>query len=165
MNYNPETGIFTWNCSRSGFSKDLKVGNSITGYLRIRIFGSLYLANQLAWLYTYGYTPENQIDHINRNKLDNRIENLREVSQSCNRRNIGNQKNNNSGVKGVSWYKLTEKWVATICVNRKKKCLGYYKSFDNAVCARLSCEQCLDWEGCESSSPAYKYVQKMLNRS
>ena len=84
------------------------------------------------------------------------------ASQSCNLRNTGNFAHNTSGVKGVSWSKLTNKWEACIKINRKKKHLGMYKNFDDAVCARLAGEQCLDWEGCDSNSPAYLYVKEML---
>lgn len=78
------------------------------------------------------------------------------------RRLSNNNRINTSGIKGVVWHKRHEKWMARIKVNGKLKYLGYYTDFDDAVCARLSAEQCLDWAGCDSSSPAYKHVQRML---
>jgi Fe-S oxidoreductase len=80
-------------------------------------------------------------------------------------RNTGNHKNNISGVKGVWWNKNRKRWNAYIFVNTKLKYLGAYKNFDEAVCTRLAIEQCLNWDGCDSNSPAYQYVQKILKRS
>lgn len=77
-------------------------------------------------------------------------------------RNSGNRKNNTSGVKGIYWNKERVKWEAAITVNGKKINIIYCKSFNEAVCARLIAEQCLNWSGCDSSSPAFKYVQEML---
>lgn len=54
------------------------------------------------------------------------------------------------------------KFKAQIAVNGKVKCLGTYTDFDEAVCTRLAAEQCLDWSGCDSNSPAYIYVQTLL---
>jgi len=132
------------------------------GYIHIRIDGRLYLAHRLIWLREYGYFPEYFLDHINQNPSDNRLKNLREVSPSCNLRNRGNPMNNTSGIKGVHWYKPTGKWKSQINVCCVAVHLGHYKSFDNAVCARLAGEQCVGWEGCDSNSPAYQYVQKNI---
>lgn len=128
------------------------------GYRFIRVDDKLYTAHRLVWFYHNGYFPENDIDHINRNKDDNRIENLREVSRSCNNRNTGNHCTNKSGVKGVHWFKRTNKWKVEISVMNKSRYLGYYNDFDEAVLARLAGEQCLEWNGCDSSSPAYQYA-------
>ena len=74
-------------------------------YNQVQINGVLYLTHRVIWLWHHGYTPEHSLDHINRVKHDNRIENLREASRQCNARNTGNPKNNTSGVKGVFWDK------------------------------------------------------------
>ncbi len=104
-----------------------------------------------------GYMPENEIDHTNRNRSDNRIENLREVSRSCNRKNTGNQKNNSSGVKGV--HKSGQSgWSAHIGNGKEQHYLGYTKDFEEAVLLRLAAEQCLGWSGCDLASPAYQYA-------
>lgn len=110
----------------------------------------------------YGYWPENDIDHKDKIKHHNCIRNLRETSRQCNMRNMGNRKDNTSGVKGIHWDKLNKKWKTQISINRKRKTLGYYKDFDNAVCARLAGEQCVGWEGCDSNSPAYQYVKENI---
>lgn len=130
------------------------------GYLTVRIDDKSYLIHRLVWLWHKGYFPENCVDHINGIKTDNRIENLREISNQCNVRNCGNHKDNTSGVKGISWNSRKRLWSADIGVFRKHKSLGCYKDFSEAVLVRLAAEQCLGWEGCESSSPAYQYAIK-----
>ena len=164
LHYNPETGIFTW---RIATAKSIKIGDIAgckgkQGYIPINVDNKRYYSHRLAWLYIHGYFPEHGLDHKDRIKHHNWIDNLREVSQQCNLRNTINSKNNTSNVKGVHWNKNANKWEARIKVNSKVKYIGIYKSFDEAVCARLAGEQCLDWADCDSSSPAYKYVQEML---
>ena len=131
------------------------------GYRIIQYRGKRYKEHRLIWCVVNGYCPESDIDHIDRDKENNHIENLREVSRTCNLRNTGNFKNCNL-VKGVLFHKGASKWMAQVCVANKTKYLGIYSNFDEAVCARLAAEQCLGWHGCDSSSPAYKYVQGIL---
>ncbi len=139
-----------------------RAGSAHQGYKKTRIKGRLYTNHRLIWLYHHGYMPENDIDHIDRNTLNNRIENLREVSRMCNLRNTGNQKNNTSGVNGVGWCKQTQKWSAYIMVMSKGNSIGRFSDFSEAVCHRLAAEQCLNWVGCNTTSPAFLYVQKMI---
>lgn len=164
LTYDTITGIFKWKyaVSRNIHINDIAGYVGFDGYRKIGIKGKSYLAHRLAWFYVYGYFPENEIDHINRNRDDNRIKNLREVSIKCNRRNVDNLRNNTSGVKGVYFHQEKDKWLATITNNRKQRSLGYYDNFDDAVCARLAGEQCLDWFGCDDNSPAYRYVKKVI---
>lgn len=58
--------------------------------------------------------------------------------------------------------KEVRKLFSYIAINKKLKFLGRYNEFENAVCARLSAEQCLDWQGCDSESPAYQYVKENI---
>lgn len=163
LTYDGETWLFTCKVNRRRVAKKGDIPGFVrNGYLFVGLENNEYRAHRLAWLYTYGYFPENGLDHINRNRLDNRIKNLREVSQSCNIRNIGNLINNTSGVKGVSFIKKENRWVSYIGIHGKRKTLGRYKSFDNAVCARLATEQCLGWNSCDSLSPAHKYVMENI---
>lgn len=165
LHYDPETGVFTWLVDRGNNAvKGLTAGYlDQRGYIYIGISGKLYRAHRLAWLYMEGFFPRNiGIDHEDQIKHHNWWSNLRLASQQCNMRNCGNPKNNTSCVKGVCWDKWSQKWRARVRVLGKQIYLGLYKSFDNAVCARLAGEQCLNWEGCDSNSPAYKYVQNML---
>ena len=127
-------------------------------YSQVRVDGILYMTHRIIWLWHHGYMPEGELDHINKMKHDNRIENLREVSHQCNLRNTGNHKDNKSGVKGVYKSEGWSQWLAFIVLKNKQRKLGMHDSFDEAVLARLAAEQCLDWEGCDSSSPAYRYA-------
>ncbi len=126
----------------------------------VSINDKTYLAHRIIWLWYYGYLPENFIDHVDRNPHNNKIDNLREASNQCNQRNTGNPKDNTSGVKGVYWHKKRNKWKAEIRINGKGLYLGSYESFTDAVCARLAGEQCLNWSGCDTNSPAYTYVKE-----
>lgn len=165
LDYDPKTGIFIRRCTVNYNAVKGSSAGWINShrYIHITIDKKPYKAHRLAWLYMYGYLPEHGIDHRDRIKHHNWIDNLREVSQSCNIINTGNRKDNKSGVKGVCWDSDQKKWKAQIKGNGKSRNLGRYKDFSEAVCHRLSAEQCLDWEGCDSSSPAYKYVQKNIS--
>jgi hypothetical protein len=166
IDYNPDTGVFLWKLKPS--NRCSKRAGSVTqnGYRSIRVDNKAYLEHRLAWLYFYGYMPENYIDHINRDKTDNRIDNLREVSMMCNLRNCSAPKNNTSGVTGVSWRKDTKKWSASMMVNRKGVSLGCYNDFDNAVLARLTGEFYCGWHDCNNYTDAMLYaVNKSLYRS
>lgn len=163
--YNEDDGVFIRKKS-SGNVKRGSLAGSVTshGYLAIRVGGNLYKAHRLAWLYVYGYFPENQIDHMNRNRVDNRICNLREVSRSCNIRNSRKRVDNKSGVKGVSWHKASDGWVSQIVLNGRKIHLGTFNDLTEAVAHRLAFEQCIDWHNCDSSSPAYKYMKEFVSK-
>ena len=168
LNYNKNTGIFTRklitgnNCGPIGSV----VGRPLwSGYLVVGIDGKEHFLHKLVFLYEDGYTPENECDHIDRNKKNNKRNNLREVSRQCNMRNIGNRVDNKSGIKGVGWGKRNRKWRATMKIMGSTKNLGRYSCFVDAVAARLAGEQCLNWKECDGSSPAYQYMQKYLKRS
>lgn len=102
-----------------------------TGYRRIRINNTNYLEHKVIFLYHKGYMPC-CVDHININKLDNRIENLREVNFSENSRNQKIRCNNKSGIKGVCWNKKSNKWQASLTINRKQMHLGYFNNLEDA---------------------------------
>jgi len=148
-----------WNVRRYGATKGRVAGNvGPRGYRRVGINGKIYFAHRLVWLYNYGYFPEYGIDHINRNKSDNRIENLREVSQQCNLRNSCNRTDNSSGVKGVSFCKSDKIWRVRIAISSKEYTLGRSKEFSEAVLLRYAAEQCLGWGRCDKMTPARKYA-------
>lgn len=79
------------------------------------------------------------IDHINHDKTDNRIENLRQVTHSENHKNRKYRKNT-SGCTGVNIYKRTGKWIVTIAIEGVGTNLGYYSDFFEACCVRKSAE-------------------------
>jgi len=99
-----------------------------------------YLYHRVVWLLWYGVWPSKNIDHINRDSTDNRVQNLRDVSQAENIRNASMPKNNSSGHKGVCWNKKNCKWHASIGVNYAKIDLGYYDDILDAVAARKAAE-------------------------
>ena len=105
------------------------------GYRQGSFMKQLCLEHRLVYLYHYGFIPS-QIDHINGDKQDNRIENLRPATQSQNKCNMGPQANNQLGIKGVKLDRQTQKYVATINVNRKCINLGYFAQLEDAIEAR-----------------------------
>lgn len=112
------------------------------GYWQIRIYKKIYLEHRLVWLYHYGYLPTCQIDHINRNKLDNRIENLRLCPRNelDNCQNLGLNPRNTSGHTGISWSKQCNKWVVQISSDGKNKSIGYFSDIEEAIKARKQAE-------------------------
>jgi len=163
--YNPWTGYFYWKISKQGMKGIGTIAGTLdktSGYFKMCILSKQYRTHRIAWFYVYGYMPENQIDHKDRIRHHNWIKNLREVSSQCQNRNKGNSKNNISGIKGVSLDKGKDKWTAIITLNYRNYNLGSYTNFDEAVCHRLAGEQCLNWAGCDSCSPAFKYVKENI---
>ena len=143
LHYDPETGIFTWKVSTS---RRVKVGDVAgcsngDGYLRLWLQSRLYLAHRLAWLYMNGEWPKDQLDHINRNRSDNRISNLREVTNKQNGQNKSKSSNNTSGHAGVSWHKHGSKWQAHIKHNQKLIHLGCFNTIEEALSARKAAEK------------------------
>ena len=163
LNYDPETGLFTSVGVRKGskFRKGDVVGNfNGMGYIIMMVDRKLYKAHRLAWLDFYGYLPENQVDHINRVRHDNRIKNLREVTQTCNNRNTAMHRTNTSGVKGVVFCKRDELWAARVSLNNRSTYYGHYKNFEDAVRARWGAEKLLGFPNCCSDSSAYIYLKE-----
>lgn len=105
------------------------------------IDGENYLAHRLAWLYVYGEWPKNQIDHINRIKTDNKIKNLRDVTNSTNQHNNAIRRHNTSGTTGVMTLKSKNSWGAQIYVNNKRIYLGVFKTKEEAISARKNYEK------------------------
>ena len=139
--YDPNTGNFV---RLKGVQRSKK--GSIAGSYDYRKYGSPYwtitingtycMAHRLAWLYMYGYNPDGQIDHIDGNPLNNRIDNLRVVSSLQNCMNKRRYSSNTSGVNGVSWDSKKNKWEVQIMDKKVKKRIGRFKSLLDAVCAR-----------------------------
>jgi hypothetical protein len=142
LDYNKETGIFVAKIMRSNRPLGKEVGYpNAHGYLRARIDKKAYYMHRLAWLYVYGKFPTKWIDHKNRNKKDNRIDNLRDISHSENHRNMPLQSNNTSGYAGINWNKKNKKWRARIKVNSREIHLGAFKNKEEAVNAKMHAEK------------------------
>jgi hypothetical protein len=103
-----------------------------TGYFSTSIKKRSFLIHRLIFLMFYGYLPK-QVDHINSNRADNTIENLREADNTTNQWNVKIQKNNTSGYKNVNWVKKDKRYKVEITVNKTKKYLGYFADLELAV--------------------------------
>lgn len=161
VEYSQKTGEFKWRIRNKCSPKFVGDGAGWTNeYSYLYLDGETYPAHRAAWLYVYGYMPENEIDHINRNKSDNRINNLREVSHLCNMRNKGIYKNNKSGVTGVNWHQQSQKWVASIRVEKKLIYLGIYETVLSAAKARWLAEVKYKFPNCNTTSSALEYIKK-----
>jgi hypothetical protein len=134
LDYSRDTGVFVWKINRS---KAVKAGHIAgcrekrIGYITIGVDGKVYKAHRLAWLYVHLEWPDGLIDHINGDKSDNRIENLRVVAADGNSQNVRKpNRRNKSGFMGVIWFQ--NKWRATMSLNGKSKWLGDYSTPEEA---------------------------------
>ncbi len=140
LDYNPNTGIFTWIKKPN---KRIKVGQ-VAGimtkkdYVRITFKGIKYLAHRLAYYMYHGVDPlENLVDHKYGDGTNNKIKNLRLANKSQNGANhIKLRSDNTSGIIGVSWNKVNKKWRAMIMIYGKAKHLGYFINKEDAIKAR-----------------------------
>lgn len=153
LDYSPETGEFRWEERGLHLFKDArsqKIWNTqfagkpaftyqdANGYRRTNMLGAGVYAHRAAWIWVNGSIPVSMlIDHVNQDKTDNRICNLRLASKSSNARNMKMNCTNTSGVTGVHWWKTRGKWVASIHETH----LGAFDRFEDAVAARLSAEK------------------------
>jgi len=149
VSYNAETGCFTFiekpAVSRANNIFNAKYAGKPAGYKNSQGYlvighnlnGSPLIArcHRLAWFMTFGEVPKDQIDHINRDRTDNRIVNLRNVSNAENARNRGLHKKNISGTAGVSWKASRNKWLARVKVDYQEHYIGY---FTDAAQARIA---------------------------
>ena len=122
LEYSPETGKFFWRVSRPHVGQGDEAGSlTAYGYIAISVNNVKYPAHRLAWLFIHGEWPEERkvVDHINRDKLDNRICNLRVVTHQINQFN-------RSSTKGYHFDKARGKWVATIKLNYRTLFLGRF---------------------------------------
>jgi len=156
LNYNPDTGVFTW---RKRVSPRATIGDiagsvNVRGYTKIKICRKLYFAHRLAFLMSYHHLPE-FIDHKNRDRSDNRILNLRECTQLQNQKNRGLTIVNKSGYKGVSWHKSKNRWRAGITVDGESIHLGSFTCKHEA--AKAYNEAALKYHG------EFAYLNVILN--
>lgn len=132
LDYNPETGCFTWLVSRQCVQKGDPAGSlhKAKGYIFIRADLARYAAHRLAWLYVYGEWPKKEIDHINGVRSDNRIENLRDVTHAM---NLLNQ----VSATGTT-FRPNGSWEASSKSHGKTTYLGRFKTFEQANSAYVS---------------------------
>jgi hypothetical protein len=159
LTYNPDTGKLFWKERPAKYFKNPKNPNytkswntqwagkealtAIThrksgqiGRLDGHVLNKKYAAHRIAWLIYYGEWPKNEIDHINQDPTDNRIENLRDVTHAENNKNRTLQNNSTTGYSGVSFYKRDGRYRAEISINNITKHLGYYDTVEEAAAVR-----------------------------
>lgn len=133
LSYDPQTGHFAWLAGKQGRRLGRVLGaNNQHRYLRINVEGVKHYAHRLAWLHTYGRWPTQDIDHINGDGRDNRIANLRQATPSQNLANVGPQKRNRSGLKGVHQHSNGQ-WRAQIQVRKQRIHIGLFNSPEDAA--------------------------------
>ena len=130
FSYDAITGVFLWNINKG---KKVKAGDRAdhstkNGYRRVQISGVSYSAHRLAWFYVHKEWPISCIDHINRDKQDNRIENLRLATHQQNLQNRLPNGNGTSMFKGVCWRLRSKRWEASIKHNGQSFYLGLFDS-------------------------------------
>lgn len=144
LTYNEYTGEIRWK-NKPCKNRPQYVGkvagtiNNVNGYMQIKIDGELYLAHRVAWLLNNKEMPNDQIDHLNHCRLDNRVENLRVVDYAENARNQTTPSNCTSGCIGVT--QRGDSWKVSITVNGKRIGLGTHKDKADAIAARKSAER------------------------
>lgn len=164
LDYNPETGkLFwkprkpwmfrpanrrtadhicaNWNSKYAGAEAYTSTNNS--GYRQGGFLGYRILSHKVIWAIINGRYPDGDIDHINGDRADNRIVNLRSVSRQENLRNQCRRIDNKSGYVGVHWSIDEQVWVAQVCVNGRPIHLGRYSDLEHAVVARKAADRVL----------------------
>ena len=151
--YNPETGLFTWKrrpihhfsseCRQVAFNTaraSKTAGTETRNYVTLSLVGENWKAHRVAFFFVTGKEPICEVDHINRNKKDNRFCNLREAARTINRFNCNPSIRNRSGTVGVHWDKGCCKWAAKIKRSGKAKHLGVFDKLEDAIEARAKAE-------------------------
>lgn len=147
LNYDPDTGIFHWKARsdrspqwNGRFAGARAFISQRHGYMVAEINNRPVSAHRAAMAMTTGAWPDGEVDHINGDRADNRLENLRCVDRATNAKNQKKSVANSSGVTGVHFYNQTQKWQAKICVDRRQHHLGFFDKFEDAVAVRKIAE-------------------------
>jgi len=146
LRYDPETGKMYWLTSfrtRKAGSEAFTV--DVNGYCYGCLLSTAMYAHVVAWALHHGEYSTLEIYHINGNKADNRMCNLREVTKQENLHNTKLYKTNTSGVPGVTWEKSHKSWKVYIGGKENRIRVGRFKSFDEAVAARKAAEALLGY--------------------
>ena len=134
-----ETNALAWNKKYAGTEAFTCVSQN--GYLTGRIMDVGFLAHRVCWAIHYGEWPNDCLDHIDGNKRNNRIGNLRDADHQINGANTKKPADNTSGIIGISWCHQTNKWTASIMVGQRSIWLGRHGSIEAAKAARLAAEK------------------------
>ena len=152
--YDPETGLLIWkprpkeHFSVHGYTMfnsrcaGKQAGwKTPLGYRQVSLDNTVYLVHRIIWASYHGEWPVNSIDHINGRKDDNRIVNLRDVTDAVNHRNQIRRTNNSSGSTGIVWHKRNKKWQAQLTTGGRNHYLGSYDDINDAIAARQRANQ------------------------
>lgn len=134
LKYDPETGNLIWQVTKSAKAPAGSIAGSVNakGHVNLQIDKKMYAAHQLVFMYHFGYIPD-EIDHIDKIKTNNRIENLRECTSSQNKGNIGLLRSNTTGYRGVSFNKQSGKYHAQIKIHGVQTYLGRADTAEQAA--------------------------------
>lgn len=128
-----KNGTLYWREDRkSNKVKNKQAGSvHVSGYIVVRLQNKLYFLHRLIFLYHHGFLPKN-VDHIDGNKQNNKIENLREATTQENQFNAKKSQKNTSGYKNVSFCKNSKKWFVQLRINKKNRYIGYFADIELA---------------------------------
>ena len=161
LRYDPDTGLLFWRERSPGYfnatatrsaertcnnwnaryaNKEALIAINSEGYKQGYIFSVAHKAHRVIWALSMGVHPSDEIDHINHNRADNRLTNLRDVSRAGNAKNKKMASNNTSGHTGVYHATGGVKWVAIIGVKNKLRHLGTFEFITDAIEARKEAE-------------------------
>jgi hypothetical protein len=144
MHFKDYQSANAWNARNAG---KYAVSIDSEGYYSVQINGEKWKQHRVIWKMIYGQDPKGDLDHIDQNKLNNNISNLRETDDYLNSKNMSMFKNNKSGVTGVNFMhdRKSRPWRAQINWHGKKKNLGNFASIDDAIEARKQAEKILGY--------------------
>lgn len=127
--YSPQSGVLLRKIRRGSAPEGAVAGGDNShGYLVVPVDGRRYMAHCIAWAMHYGQWPTQMLDHIDRNRANNAIANLRVANNELNQGNTKINKRNTSGYRGVSWCSQSGKWTAFIRLNGRNKRLGSFET-------------------------------------
>lgn len=138
LEYNPESGVFTWKVKRRGpniVGGRAGCENGPRGYCSIKVGGVIYLQHRLVWFYMTGEWPQFDIDHRNGYRKDNRFSNLRSTTRKQNLENQKLHRDNTSGFRGVTFDKRTSRFVARVTHRGRGYHVGIFDSPEQAAVA------------------------------
>ncbi len=148
LRYDPDSGLFFWlDTAKNRPEITLPAGYISRGYIRIRVGAYVYRAHRLAWLYVYGEWPQNEMDHINHNRADNRIANLRAVTKMENAQNRKLNPRSSSGINGISMCVGAREttwrvnfWSVAVPKKRRNRLSRSFKTLAKAISYRKKLE-------------------------
>lgn len=143
VHYDPETGVMTW---LKKLSARQYVGDSVgslkdNGYVWTKIYRKSYAVHRLVWLYMTGAWPTDEVEHVDRNRANNKWVNLENATHQENAGNRTPRHDSSSGVTGVLWSTKDQAWRATICIDGRKRQIAQSKSLIVAADARRAAER------------------------